>query len=596
MMTGAWVLAGCGDILGLGDIPRLSVSGIEAGPALIDGTIRETTDGAGEVGSDSFAPLERSEEVGGETEGEVAADGATGDAGNGADATDDAADSGLDRQADGPIDAPFDQGSADWLGTGLSEEVFTEVDFHGGMLLGGPTVASWGVGRLDVLAVGLDGALYHTSFETSSGWQNGWDALGGSLTSDPAAASFGTGRIDAFGRGADYGIWHISRDPSYSGDGWSTWQDLGGNFASAPASSSWGAGRLDIFAMGSDNALYHKWYDPQGEGQGWSGPTGQPGDPAGWYPLGGSLTSAPGAASWAPGQIDVFALGPDHSLQHGSQAATSGMWSWDPTGLGGSFTTRPAVSSQGIGLLDVFVVGPASTPASTSVYHRSYDALAGGWSDWLHVSDSATPNAPASVSWGPGRVDFFTIGAESSCQKAADFYGISQPTTWGFAPTDVQAWWNQSACSATSTTPTSQLCQNASDLYAIVGSTSFGGADDQAKAWWTSTGCSTTPSCQDVSDLFGLSAGPTGYAPGYVANWWLNAATCTTMPLFAPASQGSNCQRASDRFGIIAGQVGAPTDFGFAPTYVQTWWNSAQSPACNTMPGDYVLKHFGKGS
>src|SRR5260370_26206988 len=392
------------------------------------------------------------------------------------------------------------------------------------MVVGGRGVASWGAGRLDVLAIGVDNSLYHTSFDISSGWQNGWDALGGGLTSDPAAASFAKGRIDAFSRGANYGVWHDSRDPSYPGNGWSGWQTLAGSFASAPAASSWGSGRVDIFAVGGDSALYHKWYDPTAPGSGWSGDAGQPDDPNGWYSRGGSLTSDPGAASWGPKRIDVFALGTDHSVQHASRDAVTGHWSWAPKGLGGSFTTRPSVSAQGAGRLDVFVVGPSSAPASTSVYHKSYDATTVGSTGWIHVADSATQHGPASASWGPGRIDLFTIGAESSCQKAADFYGIIRPGSWGFAPADVQTWWTQSACKVASTASTLQLCQNASELYAIVSAASAGGADAQTLTWWNATGCSAPPSCHRISDLFGLSAGPSGYAPSYVVNWWQNVA------------------------------------------------------------------------
>src|SRR5207245_7911193 len=66
---------------------------------------------------------------------------------------------------------------------------------------------------------------------------------------------------------------------------WSGWSTLGGVLATGPGAASWGPGQLDVFAAGQNNAGWHlRW----GSG-GWSG----------WGQIGGSLTSAPGATSWA---------------------------------------------------------------------------------------------------------------------------------------------------------------------------------------------------------------------------------------------------------------------------------------------------------
>jgi hypothetical protein len=56
-----------------------------------------------------------------------------------------------------------------------------------------------------------------------------------------------------------------------------------------------GVGRLDLFGIGVDNALWHKAFDSNG----WHN----------WQPIGGVLTSAPSAVSWAPNRIDVIARG-----------------------------------------------------------------------------------------------------------------------------------------------------------------------------------------------------------------------------------------------------------------------------------------------
>jgi hypothetical protein len=43
--------------------------------------------------------------------------------------------------------------------------------------------------------------------------------------------------------------------------GWSAWESLGGVVSSAPSAASWSSGRLDIFARGTDGALWHMSYN-----------------------------------------------------------------------------------------------------------------------------------------------------------------------------------------------------------------------------------------------------------------------------------------------------------------------------------------------
>ena len=82
---------------------------------------------------------------------------------------------------------------------------------------------------------------------------------------------------------------------------WSGWESLGGVLTSAPAASSWAANRLDVFVRGTDNALWHKWWQ-----NAWSG----------WESLGGVLLSAPGAVSWGTDRIDTFVEGTNGALWH----------------------------------------------------------------------------------------------------------------------------------------------------------------------------------------------------------------------------------------------------------------------------------------
>ncbi len=132
----------------------------------------------------------------------------------------------------------------------------------------------------------------------------------------------------------------IDAIPSPPNSNWSNWEDLGGILTSAPAAASWAPNRLDVFARGQNQALWHKYWD----GSRWSD----------WEDLGGILTSAPAAVSWGPNRIDVFARGQNNHLWH--KYWNGSRWSnWQS--LGGVITSEPAAVSWGPNRIDVFARG-----------------------------------------------------------------------------------------------------------------------------------------------------------------------------------------------------------------------------------------------
>jgi hypothetical protein len=133
-----------------------------------------------------------------------------------------------------------------------------------------PTAVSWGSDHVSVLAVGLDNSLYHAQWSSESRWRpfekvgvagSGWhplEKLGfagsfGSWVGSPKAVSTGSGRIDVVGLGSQSTILHTS----YSGSSWSPVRDLGGQWHSTPDIVSSGHGRIDVFAIGYDSATYN---------------------------------------------------------------------------------------------------------------------------------------------------------------------------------------------------------------------------------------------------------------------------------------------------------------------------------------------------
>jgi peptidoglycan hydrolase-like protein with peptidoglycan-binding domain len=169
--------------------------------------------------------------------------------------------------------------------------------------------------------------------------------------------------------------------------GWSGWGSLGGVLTSAPNASSWAANRLDVFVRGTDNACYHKWWAP-----GWSG----------WESLGGVLTSAPAAVSWGPNRIDVVARGTDNACYHKRWSPGWSGWS----SLGGGFTSDLAICSWAPNRLDVFGRGN-----DNALWHKWWNGSS--WSGWESLGGVLT-SAPAAVSWGAGRIDVFCRGTDNA--------------------------------------------------------------------------------------------------------------------------------------------------------------------------------------
>jgi C1A family cysteine protease len=210
-----------------------------------------------------------------------------------------------------------------------------------GVIHGAPAICSWASGRLDIFAVGLNHHMFHKWYQ--GGW-SGWEDLGGVLSSEPAAVSWGPNRIDVVARGMDQAIWHLWWDGIWHG-----WESLGGGLSSGPGMSSWASGRLDIFARGYDMHLYHKWFDG-----GWSG----------WENLGGILSGEPGAVSWSANRIDVFYPGQNCHMWHKWWDGSN--WSGEED-LGGVLSSGAGASSWAQGRLDCFIEGTDS-----AMYHKWY--------------------------------------------------------------------------------------------------------------------------------------------------------------------------------------------------------------------------------
>jgi hypothetical protein len=291
---------------------------------------------------------------------------------------------------------------------------------HGLLSATSISAVSWAPGRLDIVGNVYDGTLLHWWFD--NGWGNDQfpENLGGEISSGVRAVSWAPGRLDIFGVGADSTLQHWWFDHGWGNN--ARPESLGGSLSvGAPGSGlsavSWAPGRLDIFGIGTDHTLQHWWFD-----HGW-------GNNARPESLGGNLSPGTGlsAVSWAPGRVDIFGIGTDHTLQH---------W-WFDNGWGNNQQPEPLGRGGllgGIGLtavswapgrLDIFgtsAYGPDTAPA---LLHWWFDP-AYGWGNFQEPEPlGGTLQLPglSAVSWAPSRLDIFAQGI-----------GDSQLLHWWFDP------------------------------------------------------------------------------------------------------------------------------------------------------------------
>lgn len=249
-------------------------------------------------------------------------------------------------------------------------------------------------------------------------------------------------------------------------------------------------------------------------------------------------------------------------------------------------TTAPAGNvSQCQNMSDMYGISPSVSgyaPSSVlSWYAGLRCATSPAVSESLCQRISDTYATTANVTWGaaPSYVRTFWQANSCStaargihgCQRAADLYGIVPGSTWGFAPSDIQNDFSAQGCTSSTMSSAAQLCQNISDLYGTVANVTWGIAPSTAQSWWISNGCSTTPVCQHVSDLVGISPGNIAMANSAQVSWFQTAA-CSTEPQYVV----DPCQVASDVFGAAA--FSSSYDPGFLPNMPawdsQIWWST----------------------
>ena len=86
---------------------------------------------------------------------------------------------------------------------------------------------SWGLGRIDLIALGMDSAVYHKAWDRNS-WGR-WENLGGSIMQRPTPVTNNRGALSILGVSTNSTMYATIRNP-ISGV-WSPWLDLKQNNA-----------------------------------------------------------------------------------------------------------------------------------------------------------------------------------------------------------------------------------------------------------------------------------------------------------------------------------------------------------------------------
>jgi hypothetical protein len=279
----------------------------------------------------------------------------------------------------------------------------------------------------------LHNALFTRATPRPGSWHN-WESLGGYGVDGCAVASWAPNRLDLFMVGGDRALYHRWWD----GSAWSSnWNKFDAYCVGAPAAVSWGPNRVDVFVIGGDRQCYHLSWD----GQSWNR----------WESLGGQCEYGVAASSWTTNQLDVFVTGADQVIYRRSWTGT--VWTdWQrinstsicapaavafaqndfyvacigpdhnlyfdnfnpsPTGwinLGPYCLDGVAASSWGPDRLDLFTIGQDG-----AVYQRPWE---GGWEDWVNLG-GRTGYGPAAISRAPNIMDLFVIGADHALYHKA---------------------------------------------------------------------------------------------------------------------------------------------------------------------------------
>lgn len=249
-------------------------------------------------------------------------------------------------------------------------------------------------GRLEVFAADAGGALWHRWQDVAgqgpwSDWQSEGSPPGAPIRGRIAVGVSADGRLEVFTVGGIGELWHIFQTGSAGGPfgNWESMSRPGGRLRSDAGVGTDAGGALEVFAVGPDGTLQHRWEQP-----GWR-PWAGLGRPRNGR-FGGlfgrvNLAGTPAAASNADERVEVFARGDDNRLWH-HWMDSSFNWSTPWQSFGGLVVRDdPTVVLTDGGTLEVFVLD------GSAVFHIWQTQPNNGWGTWQTLGDPSPPPSPS---------------------------------------------------------------------------------------------------------------------------------------------------------------------------------------------------------
>jgi DNA-directed RNA polymerase specialized sigma24 family protein len=268
----------------------------------------------------------------------------------------------------------------------------------GGTVTSAPVAVQRRGSGMDLFARGPDGSLWHEYSFNGRDWAGGFESLGGYIIGAPAAVSAESDGLDVFAIGADHTLYHMSYDSTQNTFG--NWVSMGAppghTIVSAPAAASWDVGRIDLAVVTDDGSIAGQYF----QNGAWSG----------WWTMPGKAGATSIAeGTWGPGRLDVMFLDTDDELwSRYYEGNWSGLGNQSAAGLNPHLnpSTKPALGSRGTGMLDIFALDTAGAL-------RSRSWASGAWSSWTDNSGSWL-YGPAAASPGCGGLYLFLVGPDKS--------------------------------------------------------------------------------------------------------------------------------------------------------------------------------------
>jgi hypothetical protein len=220
-------------------------------------------------------------------------------------------------------------------------------------------------GRLEVLVIGHDRALYHIWEEEAHGYWSGWETLSGHDLSGPVIVlANADGRLQVFVNGGDGQIY--SREQTVPNRAWGPWFSLGGNGIRGFSVARNADGRLELVAVFGDQQLHNtRQLEP---GQAWSG----------WSSLGGHDLKGPVAITAnQDGRLEAFVAGGDGNVYHRWQTApNSSAWSGWANLIDPRIVNVEDLRAERAGNGSIFVI---LMTADKSISYLAQNSPNGGW-------------------------------------------------------------------------------------------------------------------------------------------------------------------------------------------------------------------------